>query len=37
VRDAFNGPSSILRTLSISCRYSDEFAKLLVLCSHGVC
>lgn len=33
----YRGPSSSLRTRSTSRRYSDEFAKLLVLCSHGVC
>lgn len=33
----YRGPSSDLRTLSTSWRYSEEFAKLLVLWSHGVC
>ena len=33
----YRGPSSDLRTLSTSWRYSEEFAKLLVLWNHGVC
>lgn len=31
------GPSSPLRILSTSLRYSEEFAKLLALWNHGVC
>ena len=36
-RRTSSGPSSSLRTRSTSRRYSDELAKLLVLCRHGVC